>query len=377
MKMAILSELKSDITLCNRCRCGFCKSRCPTYVAFHIESFSARGRNLLALSLLEECLPPSKTLADKFFYCTMCGFCVEICPLEVNTVKIVQKIREYFVEEGLYNSNINELHKNILKYSNPYGEGAKNKGAWSENIKFYKNGKILLFGGCVHSFQSPEILKVTSHILLEAGLKLNYLSNEPCCGYPLFSLGLQKEFEDVAKNNTNILLKAGVEEIIANCPACVETLRQYNEYVYKADFRVVHITEYLKELIDRGKIHISKNVPLEVTYHDPCHLTRYLKIFEEPREVIRSIPVVTLKEAPHNRLESLCCGGGGGMLVTNPKAVLLISDIRLRELEETGANTVITSCPTCEKTIKTTIKLRKAKMTCIDIVELVKKAMGG
>jgi Fe-S oxidoreductase len=65
------------------------------------------------------------------------------------------------------------------------------------------------------------------------------------------------------------------------------------------------------------------------------------------------------------------------MLVTNPKAVLLISDIRLRELEETGANTVITSCPTCEKTIKTTIKLRKAKMTCIDIVELVKKAMGG
>ena len=377
MEMPTLSELKNNITLCNRCRCGFCKSSCPTYTAFHIESLSARGRNLLALALLEKCIPPSKTLADRFFTCTMCGFCKEICPLEVDTVKIVKNIRAYFVKEGLYNSNISDLNKNILKYSNPYGKMTKNKGAWSENIKFYNDGKILLFGGCVHSFYSPEILKVTSKILLGAGLKLNYLFNEPCCGYPLLSLGMQKEFEDIVKRNTDILLKAGVEEIVANCPACVETLRQYNEYVHKADFRVVHITEYLKELINRGKIHLSKTIPLEVTYHDPCHLTRYLKKFEEPREVIRSIPGVTLKEAPHNRLESLCCGSGGGMLVTNPKAVLQISEILLRDLEKTCASTVVTSCPTCEKTIKTTIKLRKAKMTCIDIVDLVKKAIGG
>jgi len=376
MKIAqILNNLRESIILCNRCRCGFCRSRCPTYIASHIESLGARGRNLLAQALLEEYVPLSKTLADRFFTCTMCGYCREVCPLQVDTVKIVQKIRTYLVVEGFYNSNIRELRENIMNYSNPYGKPIKSKTTWTENIQFYKRGKTLLFGGCVYSLQDPEVLRITAQLLLRAGVKLNYLPNEPCCGYPLLCLGFQKEFEDIAKKNTELLLEANVEEVVTSCPACAETLKQYSEYIGKAYFKVLHITEYLKELIERGEIQLSHAIPLEVTYHDPCHLTRYLKKYEEPRKIIRSIPGVVLKEKPHNKLESICCGGGGGILITNPKMALQISDILLQDLLETGVTTVITSCPTCKRNIETIIKLRKAKMTCMDIVELVEKAV--
>jgi Fe-S oxidoreductase len=377
MERYIPNKLKNDIMLCNRCRCGFCESRCPTYTVTHIESLSARGRNLLALALLEGYIPLSKTLADRFFTCTTCGFCKEICPLEVDTVKIVQNVRTYLIKEGLYDSSINIISKNIMKYSNPYGKPIEDKSAWSKDLHFYRDGKTLLFGGCVYPFQNPEVLKITAQLLQKAGLKLNYLPNEPCCGYPLLALGFQEDFEDLARKNAELFMKAGVEEIVANCPGCVETLKQYSEYIGKVDFKVLHIVDYLKELIEKGRIQLSHAILLEVTYHDPCHLTRYLKKYEEPREIIRSITGVTLKEKPHNKMESLCCGGGGGMLVTNPDTSSQISDILLREIQETGVTTVVTACPTCERVINFTADLKGAKIKCIDIVELVNKAVKG
>jgi Fe-S oxidoreductase len=110
---------------------------------------------------------------------------------------------------------------------------------------------------------------------------------------------------------------------------------------------VVHIAQYLSELIDDGKLDITGEYARKVTYHDPCYLGRHNGIYDEPRSALRHIPGLELLEMSETRNGSLCCGGGGGRIWMETMKGERFSDIRLDQACSIGAEVLATSCPYC------------------------------
>ena len=113
------------------------------------------------------------------------------------------------------------------------------------------------------------------------------------------------------------------------------------------NFEVVHISQYLFELINEGRIELTKGFEKKVTYHDPCYLGRHNGIYDEPREVLKKISGLELIEMPDSRADSLCCGGGGGRIWMETPKGERFSDLRLEQAIGVGAETLVTSCPYC------------------------------
>ncbi|MFP4049093.1 MAG: (Fe-S)-binding protein, partial [Desulfovermiculus sp.] len=153
-------------------------------------------------------------------------------------------------------------------------------------------------------------------------------------------------FKNLARENIKTFIDNGVHKIIVASPHCYHTFK--NEYPeFMVHFEVVHITEYLLQLIREGRLEISKEHSKTVTYHDPCYLGRHNEIFDAPRELLRMIPGLELKEMSEWGRESLCCGGGGGRIWMDTPQNERFSDIRLKQAREAGAQTLVTSCPYC------------------------------
>ncbi|MBT9137421.1 MAG: Anaerobic glycerol-3-phosphate dehydrogenase subunit C [Firmicutes bacterium] len=113
------------------------------------------------------------------------------------------------------------------------------------------------------------------------------------------------------------------------------------------NFEVVHVSQFLFQLINEGRIELTKEYEKKVTYHDPCYMGRHNGIYDEPRETLEKIPGLELIEMADSREDSLCCGGGGGrMWMETPKGERF-SDLRLEQATEVGAEVLVTSCPYC------------------------------
>ena len=137
-----------------------------------------------------------------------------------------------------------------------------------------------------------------------------------------------------------------VWKILVSSPHCYHTFK--NEYPeFKVNFEVVHISQYLAELIQEGRLEIIKEYGKKVTYHDPCYLGRHNGIYDEPREVLRKIPGLELTEMADSLEDSLCCGGGGGRIWMETVKGERFSDLRLEQAVGVGAEVLATSCPYC------------------------------
>ncbi|MEM2738877.1 MAG: (Fe-S)-binding protein [Candidatus Bathyarchaeia archaeon] len=385
MKSTLTFELENflnDIILCNRSRCGFCKAGCTTYVLTALEPLSARGRNTLSLAVIDGTLDKWDILTKTFFTCTLCGFCKEACPLKINTPEIIKSFRKYFIKEGFRDPFVEKIVFNIKKNSNPYGVQKEMMTLWAKDLSFSKKSKTLFYGGCVYPYKYPNILKSTVQVIQEiANVKMNVIFDEVCCGYPLLAMGYQNEFEELVKKNITLFFKNNVETIVTACPTCSETLSEYVEYEEQADFKVYHAIEYVNEYIEKGNFDykLALDSFLKVTYQDPCHLARYRRVINEPRNIIRSINGLEFREMPHTKFEARCCGGGGEMAVLDPMLAVEVAKNRLKEATEINVDAIITACPTCKSMFDLVVKREKARLLILDIFELLKKVckLGG
>lgn len=185
------------------------------------------------------------------------------------------------------------------------------------------------------------------------------LKDERCCGSPLLRTGF--DASRFMESNLRQIEEIGVKTVITGCAGCYATLR--NDY--PDEFQVVSIPEFLSEHISDFEL---KPLDLTVTYHDPCHLGRRHKIYDEPRKIIEAI--CSLKEMKTNKNRSRCCGGGGGVRSGYSELSLKMAKKRLMDVPE-GVDYIVTSCPLCIR------NLNDAGGNClvIDLVELVSKAL--
>ena len=209
--------------------------------------------------------------------------------------------------------------------------------------------EILYFPGCYLSYDPrlKKVAKATANILNLAGVDFGILGpKENCCGESIRKTGDEELFKRLAKENIKTFIDNGVKKILVSSPHCYHTFK--NEYPeFRVNFDVVHISQFLFELVNEGRLQLKKDYRKKVTYHDPCYLGRHNGIYDEPRGVLKKIPGLELNEMVESSSDSLCCGGGGGRVWMETQKGERFSDLRIEQALGVGAEVLATSCPYC------------------------------
>ena len=165
--------------------------------------------------------------------------------------------------------------------------------------------------------------------------------------------------------------------MITSCSGCFKTIKEDYPRVEKLHFEVMHTVEFLRRLYEEGKLVFKNRVEKKITYHDPCHLGRAAGVFDDPRFILQAIPGLELVEMPRNREYSRCCGAGGGLKSGYPDIQNRMSQRRIREAEETGAQELVSACPFCYQGLQVGITATDSPLIMRDISFLVEEALKG
>jgi len=327
-------------------QCGLCDTVCPWN---RVRTFSIRK------IIREAAFGLNEIEGEDIWRCTTCGNCPQKCPRGVKQIEVGVSLRRVASEYELFPPSVRPARTaraSIISEGNPL-QGERNKRAdWAKDLSvktFTEGMDLLYFVGCYFSYD-PRMKKVaaaTVDILNRAGIDFGILgTKENCCGESIRKTGSEEVFKTLARENIKTFIDNGVKKILVSSPHCYHTFK--NEYPeFMVDFEVVHASQYLFELINEGRLEITKEYGKKVTYHDPCYLGRHNDIYDEPREVLKKIPGLELIEMPDSRKDSLCCGGGGGRIWMDTPKEERFSDIRLEQANEVGAQILATSCPYC------------------------------
>ena len=377
----------------HRCfRCGYCKFpsdyssfNCPSYRRFKFDSYSTGGRLWLIYAWLKGEIEWSEHLAEILYTCTTCKNCVEECPMKFapNIVDWIVEARSDMVEKGKVLPPVARFFEGVYGYGNPFKQLRSDRGAWANGTNMYAPGdEYLLYVGCLGSYDEngQRMARSLVHVLETAGVSFGILGkDEECCGNEVYLLGEMGLFQALAEKNTQQFEQLGVKKIIALSPHAYNTMKS-NYPGFGGRFELYHYTQLLDALIKNNQIKLSgAHVDIKVAYHDPCFLGRYNNIYEEPRQILRSIPGVELVEMERNRKDAFCCGGGSGNFVTDFLAGSKDSParIRVREAYETGADTLAVACPSCLTMLTDAVKAENLddKLAVKDVSQILKESL--
>ncbi|MCU0591261.1 MAG: (Fe-S)-binding protein [Desulfobacterales bacterium] len=327
-------------------QCGKCDAVCPWN---RVRSFSMRK------IVREAAFGLTEIESEDIWRCTTCGRCPQQCPRDVRQIDSGVALRRVATEYGVFPKAakaIRTVSASLAGHGNPLNEERQKRANWAEGLAvntFAEGMEILYFPGCYLSYD-PRLKKVaraTANILNRAGVEFGILGTvENCCGESIRKTGDEELFKRLARENIKAFIDNGVKRILVSSPHCYHTFKnEYPEFMVKFD--VVHIAQYLYELIASGRIALARAYDKRVTYHDPCYLGRHNGIYDEPREALKKLAGLTLAEMPDSRADSLCCGGGGGRIWMETIKGERFSDIRLEQAIGVGAEVLVTSCPYC------------------------------
>lgn len=389
---------------------------CPSLVYNNFNAYSARGRYQMSLSLLENRISYSDTVVDVVNKCLTCGSCdvsCKICRYNLQPLEHIQELRARLVEDEQVLPQHIPLINNLNDESTMIpGMTKTNRSKWSEGLKVKnvpnEKADVIFFAGCRYSYDKKmwKIPQAAVNVLINAGVDVGIMKTEDgCCGGRAYQMGFREDFSKAAHNNLKVWESAGVKTVVTSCSDCYHTLKRLYPKL-GSQIEVLHTVEYVDSLIKEGKIKFSKPIPMTVTYHDPCHLGRlgeqYIPwngeekkirnqivvydppkpryngafgIYDQPRDVLESIPGIQLVEMERIREYGWCCGAGGGCSDTYPEFSAWTAGERIEEANTTGAEAIVTACPWCESNFNKSIRTTGQKIQVLDIIELVQQAI--
>lgn len=248
------------------------------------------------------------------------------------------------------------------------------------NERSSRDQHIGLFFGCT-ILLFKELRSALEAFFRKARIHYEPLGIDQCCGIPLLLAGLQKEAEENGKRLVDDISNKGISTLVTSCPHCFRAFSSEfpHRFGLSTPFKTLHFTQFAADLIQKGRIIVSKPVNLKLAYHDPCYLGRMgEKIYQEPREILASIPGLKMEEMERNRDEATCCGGGGLVRAYLP---ILSSAVAQEKIEsqarDTGVTGVVSSCPFCYFNLKEgSEEVDGGKIGVYDLVELLVRSMG-
>jgi Fe-S oxidoreductase len=359
-------------------QCGLCDVVCPWN---RVRSFSMRR------IIREAAFGLTEIEGEDIWRCTTCGTCPQRCPRGVKQIDLGVSLRRIASRYDVFPASARSarvVRASLLTEGNPLEGERKKRADWTKGlpVKTFAEGmEALYFVGCYYSYD-PRLKKAAAaaaHILSRAGVDFGILgTRESCCGESIRKTGAEEVFRTLARENIKTFIDHGVKKIIVSSPHCYHTFK--NEYPeFMVSFEVVHMSQYLLELVREGRISLTGEVGKKVAYHDPCYLGRHNGIYDEPREILRRIPGLELVEMADSRRDSLCCGGGGGRIWMDTPKGERFSDLRLKQAMEAGAEVLVTACPYCITNFEDSrLNLEvEGSLEIRDITEIVRDAMQG
>ncbi|MBP1731738.1 MAG: hypothetical protein H6Q55_2167 [Deltaproteobacteria bacterium] len=325
---------------------------------------------------------------EEIWACTTCGACQEVCPVNIEHIrKIIDLRRNLVMAQSKMPESAQLMLRNMQQRGHPWAgiQSMRLRGDWTtdQQLKVLAEGDnadTLFWVGCTGALVERNVQATLSmtRVLKAAGVDFAVLGDaETCCGDPARRAGYEFQFQIMAEQNIEIFKSYNIKEIVTSCPHCYNTLK--HEYPqFGGDFKVVHYTQLISDLIRQGKLKLTNELNSKLTYHDPCYLGRYNNVYQEPRGILQAIPKTKLEEMERSKDTGFCCGGGGGLMwIEEQPGTTKINQVRLEDALKTGAETVVTACPYCLQMFEDSIDHKGVKdsLKARDLVELVEAAM--
>ncbi len=351
-------KLEKEMLTCTLC--GFCKSVCPYFEDNQWDPSVARGKVILAYGLVRGEIPADESVVKRLYQCTTCKDCERRCPSNIQVVDIVEAVRADIVEAGCGLDAHTKIKENVKKTGNPYGESAKVDFGWP-----IKEAEVGYFVGCTARYRLPEIARHTISILKK--LKVDFtMVEEVCCGSTLRRTGQDEKIAlELMRTNVEAVKRLGVKTLIFTCAGCLRMFRKEYPKHLELGFEALHLTEFLA----RRKLEF-KPFKKRIAYHDPCHIGRHLKVYDDPRKILKMIPESTYVELKDSKDSAKCCGGGGGVRSADPDAAQRIASRRVKAASDV-ADILVTACPFCVTNLRFGNDQIKVDVEIRDIAEIV------
>lgn len=412
--MTDYSHLQKEIDHCSKC--GGCLASCPIYGELGVETVGSRARVFLFKEYLEGNLPLSDRFAEVMSLCLLCKNCTATCPNGVATDQMVLAARKEIVAaHGLpfikktvfhhilpYEGRLNLAARFLTLYQRsglrwlvrkarilkPMPSELEEKEKLLPDIQgsrpfrkeFAKHHpvenpqrRVAYYTGCMTNYIFQNTGKSVLNVLKENQVEV-IIPDQLCCGVPAEASGDVETALKLARENVNFFSKYQVDAIITDCPSCGAALKEYGEKLGTPEAKefsskVRDITQFLMQDIEFKPP--QGNFPIKVTYHDPCHAVRGLKIQKEPRELLKSIPGLELKEMVG---ANQCCGGAGSFNLSHYQLSMQILDKKLNNIEKTEAEYVASACPACEMQLGHGTRRRNMTQKVVHPIELLSEA---
>jgi len=421
----VLQDLMPDMNGCSRC--SNCKwvphlqvkswrfaKVCPSVDRYNFHAYSGGGKMIIGNSVLSNRSSLNDTMAQIVYRCQLCGACQVSCQVyrdDIDLADVLLSLRSSCVEQGYVLPEHLDMIESMKREDNTMYMKKADRGKWADGLDLtdinQATAEVLFHAGCRYSYDDDlrSIVRGQVMLLKNAGVDIGIAGkDEACCGGRAFEIGYQGEMKNYAEDMASRVKASGAHTLVTPCSDCYYTFKYlYPKNGLDLGVKVLHTTEYVDQLIKSGQMHSTTEVPLTVTYHDPCHLGRRgeiyksgwhgtnklerpirfkqtgkMGIFDPPRDIIKAIPGIEFREMERIREYSWCCGAGGGVLECEPDFAAWTAKERLEEARATGAQALITACPWCERVFKDALaETGDTSLKVMDVMELVMISQGG
>jgi glycolate oxidase iron-sulfur subunit len=417
-----IEKFKQALDSCTKC--GFCMAGCPVYREEKKESSVARGKIMLIRAMLDGEVGVTDEMAEQLNRCTLCMTCAQNCPAGTQVPTVITAARADKVKRKGVPFPYNIVFRWLLPRRRLFGWAVR-LASWFQGIflpktegtirhlsfflsalgkgrhipqiapKFLRQSvpevnkppegvkvkcTVGYFTGCMTDFVFPELGKKIIDFLNKNGVEVIVPWGQGCCGAPVF-LGAGDFATGRKMADANVKAFKDLDYIITDCATCASAMKDYVKFLADTEARKKAYTAYAGKIRDITEFLVdvlkppasAYNVAPEfrgktVTWHEPCHLGRYLGIKEQPRKILKSMKDIKFVEMPD---ADRCCGMAGTFSIYFYDLSQKIAEKKAASIKATGADIVVTDCPGCQIQLIDTLKRLKMPQQVRHIMELV------
>ncbi len=418
-----IAQVRGQVLKC--CRCGQCRTVCPTFSELRDEANSPRGRVTTVAATIEQRLAASRDLEQAITQCTLCLACSKECPSGVELTDVYLAARNHLADE-LGVSTVKGMALQLVAKRTRWLPLAAKLFWAGQEIPFRKlpdntglrlrfplgfmdkertlpafartplrqalpevfgdsaaKTRVAYFTGCFDNFFDPQVGRDVVMVLARNDCQVIIPSGQGCCGLPMLASGLRDISIGLMRQNMDALLQTDPDAIVVACGSCGSMLKELYAKTFesagdgasaeRARQMASKTLDVAQFLADRGYQTPIKPVEARVTYHDPCHLGRGQRVTAQPRAILKSIPGLELVE--HNEADR-CCGSGGTFSFSHYELSKRIQARKLKNIQATGAELVVTGCPGCKLHITDGLQRLGMPQRVVHTIQLLAQAYG-